>query len=597
MVLPRACFLLFAVSSLASCGGPSESDPVIAPPTGGDNNDDDDDGDDGPTLDCGPTFDDDLVLAYDDQTAAPDEIVAVAAVDGVAVVGGDGFAAVLDDDGGFGEALEIDGEVTAMTAVDDRHVALATGSGEVIVAEVDGDELVQNSSTSVGGRARGLASDGATIWVALGGDGLRALSVQGGDAAAFGNVAVARGVALAGARLVVAAGSEGVVVLDDAGAVVGTVPTETAVHGVVAAGERAIALRGAQGWDLLDVGGSAPELVASMTTGGISLDAAFVDGGVLVVEGWAVTRFAVDGGAPEAIGVEQRRDVGELEGAWLRGIARMGDGWVVVDDDAAIPLEVRHEADAPNIAVDVPSFGVWAEPGETSASAYLVRNTGTEDLLIGSVEADGDFAAALQTDALEEDAKCDGYFAVPPGATVLVDLEFDAGDDPSEGTLTILSNDPDEPRLEIPLDGNRERMREGDDAVDFTGLTLDGELFRLSDHEGKVVFLKMFNYGCATCAEEFDDVQHALVPSFAQDDFVAVGVNTSHRTAYAEKVATDAGLSIPVVLDIDSEAFRHYRVPNHVFPLHIVIGRDGKIAHVNDQAGLELVEAAVRAAM
>jgi hypothetical protein len=38
-------------------------------------------------------------------------------------------------------------------------------------------------------------------------------------------------------------------------------------------------------------------------------------------------------------------------------------------------------------------------------------------------------------------------------------------------------------------------------------------------------------------------------------------------------------------------------VPNHVFPLHIVIGRDGKIAHVNDQAGLELVEAAVRAAM
>jgi peroxiredoxin len=597
MVLPRACPLLVAVASLLGCGGPSDGygDPTIPPPTGVDGNSDGDGGDD-PELDCGPTYDDDLELVYDEQSKAPDEVIAVASIGGVAVIGGDGFAAVRGDDGTLGPALDIDGDVTAMTAVDDSRVALGTSGGEIVVADVDGDRLVPSGSASVGVRVRGLASDGTTIWAALGADGVKAVAAGGGTPAAFGTVTVARGVALAGDRLVVAAGAEGLVVLGDGGAAVATVATETPVHGVVADGDRAIALRGANGWDLVDLGAQ-PELVGSVVTGGISLHAVFIDGGALVVDGWAVTRFALDGGAPEAIGVEQRRDVGKLTGTWLRGIAEVDDGFVVVDDDAVIPLAVRDEADAPNIAVEVPSFGVSAEPGETAEAAYFVRNTGTEDLLVGGVDVDGDFAAELQSDVLDEDSECDGYFVVPPGGTALVNLEFEAGDEATEGTLTILSNDPDEPRLEIPLDGNRERLREGDEAVDFTALTLAGDLFRLSDHEGKVVFLKMFNYGCATCAVEFGELQQSLVPAYAGQDFVAVGVNTSHRTAYADKVATDAGLTIPVALDMDSEAFRHYRIPNHVFPLHIVIGRDGKIAHISGKEGLDLVEAAVQEAM
>jgi peroxiredoxin len=585
---------LVAVASLLGCGAPegSNADPTIPPPTGIDGNAD---GGDDPELGCGPTYDDDLELAYDDEVEAPDEVFTVTSVGGVAVIGGDDFAAVLAD-GRLGGALEIDGDVTAITAVGADHVALGTRSGEIVIAQVNGDELVQTASVSVGTRVRGLASDGATIFAALGSAGLVTVSKDGGTPSAFGSVAVARGVALGGERIVVAAAADGVLVLDAAGSVTGTVGTETPVFGVVADDDQAIALRGAQGWDLIDVGGD-PELVGSVVTGGISLHAVFVDGGVLVVDGWAVTRFALAGGEPEPIGVEQRRDVGKLEGTWLRAIAAVDDGFVVVDDAAAIPLEVRDETDAPNIAVEVPSFAVSADPGETAEAAYFVRNTGTADLLIGKVDADGDFEAALQTDVLDEDSECDDYFVVPPGGTALVDLEFEASDEPSQSTLTILSNDPDEPRLEIPLDGNREPLGEADDAVDFTALTLGGDVFRLSDHDGKVVFLKLFNYGCATCAVEFVDVQQALVPAYAAEDFVAVGVNTSHRTAYADKVATDAGLTIPVALDVDSEAFRHYRIPDHVFPLHIVIGRDGRITHVSGEEGLDLVTEAVKAAM
>lgn len=600
MVMLRACSVLVAVASMYGCGVPSDSDPTIPLPTGSAGEDEgdsaDDDGEPEPELDCGPTFDDDLVLVYDEETIAPHRVRTVASVAGNVVVGGEGFGAVLGEHG-FGPMLELTGDVQAIVAVGDDRVALGTSTGEIVVAELDGEQLEQRRTTSVSGGVRGLASDGLTIWAALGDAGLHAVPVDGGTATRLGDVAVARDVALAHGRIVVAAGTDGVLVLDVAGTLLGSVATETAVHGIAADGDRAVALRGAQGWDLLEIGDGAPRHVASTTTGGLSLDAAFREDEVLVVEGWAITRYDVSGGTPVPIGIEHRRDVGQLAGTWLRGIARRGKSWIVVDDAAAIPLEVHDAIEAPNVAVDVPSFAVWAEPGETSEAAYLLRNTGTADLLVGDVEADGDFTAALQTDGLEEHPLCDGYFVVPPGATVLVDLEFAAGEDPSESTLTIRTNDPDEPRLEIPLEGNRERVRAGDEAVDFTALGLDGELFRLSDHAGKVVFLKMFNYGCATCAEEFGDVQQSLVPSFAADDFVAVGINTTHRTAYADKVAADAGLTIPVVLDMDSEAFRHYRVPNHVFPLHVVIDRDGKIVHVDDQPGLATVEEAIRAAM
>ena len=40
------------------------------------------------------------------------------------------------------------------------------------------------------------------------------------------------------------------------------------------------------------------------------------------------------------------------------------------------------------------------------------------------------------------------------------------------------------------------------------------------------------------------------------------------------------GLSFPVFLDFESELFRRYRIPGHVFPLNAVIDTDGRVAHI-----------------
>ena len=39
------------------------------------------------------------------------------------------------------------------------------------------------------------------------------------------------------------------------------------------------------------------------------------------------------------------------------------------------------------------------------------------------------------------------------------------------------------------------------------------------------------------------------------------------------------GLSFPMAFDLDDELFRRLRLPDHVYPLNVVIDTDGKIAH------------------
>ncbi|MCA9664140.1 MAG: redoxin domain-containing protein [Myxococcales bacterium] len=55
------------------------------------------------------------------------------------------------------------------------------------------------------------------------------------------------------------------------------------------------------------------------------------------------------------------------------------------------------------------------------------------------------------------------------------------------------------------------------------------------------------------------------------------------------------GLTYPMLLDFDSELFRRFRLPDHVFPLDVVIDKQGKVAYVgtvlDDAVKALLVEA------
>ncbi len=92
-------------------------------------------------------------------------------------------------------------------------------------------------------------------------------------------------------------------------------------------------------------------------------------------------------------------------------------------------------------------------------------------------------------------------------------------------------------------------------------------------------------------------IDDELLPTYGPQGLDAVAVNVSRETGYAARVAREKELSFPVVLDIESEVFRLYRVPGSVFPLNVVIGRDGTIVHVDNESSIDAAAAAVAEAL
>lgn len=108
--------------------------------------------------------------------------------------------------------------------------------------------------------------------------------------------------------------------------------------------------------------------------------------------------------------------------------------------------------------------------------------------------------------------------------------------------------------------------------------TIDGERIDLSQLYGKKpVYLKFWATWCVPCRQQmpgFEEVQQTL-----GDDIQIIAVNTGFSDdiesvrAYREEL----GLSMPIVVDDGSLAAA---LNLRVTPQHVLIGRDGRIAHV-----------------
>ena len=91
-------------------------------------------------------------------------------------------------------------------------------------------------------------------------------------------------------------------------------------------------------------------------------------------------------------------------------------------------------------------------------------------------------------------------------------------------------------------------------------------------------------------------IDTTLLPTYAAQGLTAIAVNSGRRTAFATESLLQYDLSFPVALDMESEVFRDYRVPGHVFPLHIVVNRGGQVVHVST-GELAETEASIAAAV
>lgn len=510
----------------------------------------------------------------------------VAHGDGALACGGS-FVAGIGADGSLDGPLDLPSACVAVASLDGNAGVVALVDGTVHRFTLEGG-LAESATT--GDTPTGLTTLDGNVYVSVGDAGVDVFDGTLQSTGTF-DVPGALDIAATDDALLVAAGIDGVGLLDPStGSVLDTLATDSPALGVRAFGDEAIVLRGAQGWDWVRAQGGLESLAVGPTEG-VVVDALLVSGHAFIAEGHAISRHVLEADGLRRLSSEPRHDRGAIAGAWIRTLSPVGSGFAAGDDLGVAELQLRDPVGAPDLTVDAPSLQLFGDPGESVEGLYVLRNTGGGDLLLREVDADGPFTATFDTATLEA-SSCEGQYILPAGASTSISLTFEATEGGMQtGTMVLETNDPDQPTLEVPLEGNPPGPVVGEMAPDFTGLTLDGEPFRLSDHAGKVIFLKLFDFGCSTCSEEFPVIEAEMVPNYSTDDLVIVGVNKGHRTAYADTIAAESSLSFPVVLDIDSQAFRRYRVPNKVFPLHIVIDTDGTIALADTEPGLASVEA------
>ena len=121
--------------------------------------------------------------------------------------------------------------------------------------------------------------------------------------------------------------------------------------------------------------------------------------------------------------------------------------------------------------------------GATGRGTVAVENLGERELEIVVVSIDPPFTATVSD------------HRVAPGSGALISLTVTpTSDDVVRGLLTVLSNDPDEPEMLIPVRANLPGLRTGDvvpSGIAFTELDTGIER-RLDDQRGSVVLLAYF---------------------------------------------------------------------------------------------------------
>jgi len=98
----------------------------------------------------------------------------------------------------------------------------------------------------------------------------------------------------------------------------------------------------------------------------------------------------------------------------------------------------------------------------------------------------------------------------------------------------------------------------GQAAPDFELDRLDGQTFRLSDHQGRIVVLDFWASWCGSCRPSMPLVDR-VVRQFADQSVTLVAVNLQERPEQIASMLERDELEIPVALDRDGVVAAKYK--------------------------------------
>lgn len=116
--------------------------------------------------------------------------------------------------------------------------------------------------------------------------------------------------------------------------------------------------------------------------------------------------------------------------------------------------------------------------------------------------------------------------------------------------------------------------------------TIDGETIDLGRLYGKqAVYLKFWATWCVPCMQQMPHFEHAYETAGPGLAVIALNVGVDDSLDNVRKVIEEKHLGMPIVID-DGRLAAAFNL--RVTPQHIVIGRDGRIAYVGQQADEQL---------
>ncbi len=103
--------------------------------------------------------------------------------------------------------------------------------------------------------------------------------------------------------------------------------------------------------------------------------------------------------------------------------------------------------------------------------------------------------------------------------------------------------------------------QKGFKAPDFTLSTPDGEVYTLSELEGRPILINLWASWCGPCRQEMPAMQN-LFEEYKDEGFIVLAVNTTHQDNYDAAVgfANELGLTFPILMDINGQVSDLYQL-------------------------------------
>ena|SRR5579863_6312741 len=115
----------------------------------------------------------------------------------------------------------------------------------------------------------------------------------------------------------------------------------------------------------------------------------------------------------------------------------------------------------------------------------------------------------------------------------------------------------------------------GQPAPRFRAKTTTGEQFNNDSVKGKIVLFEFWTTWCKYCEAEAELVD-SIAGEFRNKDLIVLAVDVLEPDQKVKKYLTEHPRTVPIVLTRDTNLAAMYNA--QVYPIYVVVGRDGNIA-------------------